>query len=121
MPATDSYLCLRLLTEITGQLFWLFLKRRCLMELFISKPPIRLSMLNEIKKNHSCWQEEFYASGSKKEIVISIIMSFISINLSHYYRNCFNKLFFHWVYYEIWISKSFQSTIPKDVCYTPLK
>ena len=50
MPATDSYLCLRLLTESTGQFFWLFLKRRCLLELFISKPPVRLSMLNEIKK-----------------------------------------------------------------------
>ena len=50
MPATDSYLCLRLLTEITGQFFWLFLTRRCLMELFSSKPAIRLSVLKEIEK-----------------------------------------------------------------------
>ena len=78
-------------------------------------------MLKEIKKKNSCWQEDFYASGSQKEIVKFIIISFISINLSHYCRNYFSKLFFHWVYYVISISKAFQSTIPKDVCYTLLK
>ena len=41
MPATDSYLCSRHLTESTGQFLRLFLTRRCLMELFISKPAIR--------------------------------------------------------------------------------
>ena len=80
--------------------------------LLISAPQITISMLKEIKKNHSCWQEDIYASGSQKVIVIFIIISFISINLSHYCRNCFNKLFFHWVYYEISMFRSFQSPIP---------
>ena len=66
MPKTESYLRLRLLKESTGQLLWLFLTRRCLMELFISKPAFPLSMLTEIKKTRSCWQEDFYASDSQK-------------------------------------------------------
>ena len=85
------------------------LTRRCLMELFISKPAISLSMLKKVK-NHSCWRQDFYAWGLLKEIVIFIIISFRSITLSHYCINCFNELFVHWVYNEIWLSKSFQST-----------
>ena len=108
---------------ISGQFLWLFLTCRCLIGkiLLISMPEITLSILKEIKENHSCWQVDIYASGSQKEIVIFIITPFTSINLFHYCRNYFDKLFFHWVYYEIWISRYFQSPIPKDFCYSLLK
>ena len=51
MPETESYLCIKLLTESAGQTLRLFLTRRCLMEQFFSKPAIPLPMLKKIKKH----------------------------------------------------------------------